>query len=127
MCAVGLAWAAITACSTSTGSTTDEMSLREQEKAYPSKFITITGAYDADAVGQSEIRGALTNKAHDATYGNIVLRLDFYDENKNFVSTQTVTIDKELTPGETENFEVKFTSPETSKTANWTVVGATVQ
>lgn len=117
-----------TACGSSESAGGDEkLSLEEQEKRNPAKFLTITATYDNDDLGDSNISGTISNSATLTGYKNPVLKVDFFDASNSVIGTQNVTINDYIPSGQTREFKVGFNDPDGTKNVNWTVVSATAE
>ena len=82
--------------------------------------IQITAQVDLDRIGNSELNGSITNGSDDE-YQNVQVKVDFYDDMNNHISSQMFTINEDLDPGETENFDLTFRAPDKARSAKWSV------
>ena len=86
--------------------------------------ITVQAQFDHDEMGDSELKGTLFNTSDEATYDDVVLNVDFYDDQNTLIHTQYFTVDEDVAEGEDEDFRIKIEAPEGTESASWTVWSA---
>lgn len=86
-------------------------SLEEKEKKNPIRFLAISGKDKHNLIGQTVIKGTITNKARIATYKDVEIELSFFSKTGVLLEKEKETIFEELAPGETTDFKTKYFAP----------------
>ncbi len=73
--------------------------LLSKEQKDPTAFISISGNNKKNIVGQTVVRGSLTNKASIAVFKDVDIKLSFYSKTKALLETDKETIFDILEPG----------------------------
>jgi hypothetical protein len=100
--------------------------LLSKEQKDPTAFIFISGNNKKNIVGQTVVRGTLTNKASIAVFKDVDIELSFYSKTKALLETDKETIFQILDPGETKDFKTKYFAPKGTDSVGLQVVGAKV-
>jgi hypothetical protein len=101
-------------------------SLLLKEEKNPAAFIIVKGNSRKNIVGQTVVRGSLTNKASVATYKDVNLQLSFYSKTKALLETDKETIYQILNPGESNDFKTKYFAPKGTDSVGLKVLSAKV-
>jgi hypothetical protein len=83
-----------------------KMTLEEQERNSPLKFVDIDFKYRKNVWNTFVIQGTITNNATIATYKNPVIRFSFYSKTGRHLGNQDKIWDEYLAPG--QSLEVEF-------------------
>ncbi len=85
--------------------------LEETEKKNPSRFLVVSGHDKRNLIGQTVIKGTLTNNAKVCTYKDINVELYFYSKTGALLEKDYETVFETLAPGESKNFKTKYFAP----------------
>lgn len=100
--------------------------LLSKEQKDPTTFISISGHNKKNIVGQTVVRGTLTNKASIAVFKDVDIKLSFYSKTKALLETDKETIFEILEPGESKDFKTKYFAPKGTDSVGLQVLGAKV-
>ena len=84
-----------------------KLTLEEQEKADPSEFVTATGGYRKNLIGEWVLIGKINNKATVATYKDAVLKITYYSKTKTALGSEEKTISEFFKPNSSQDFKIK--------------------
>ena len=98
--------------------------LLEKEQKNPANFLTVVGQNKKNLLGQTVIKGKLTNHATIAVFKDVDLKLFFYSKTKALLETNTETIFEQVQPGQTKDFKTKYFAPKGTDSVGIQVVGA---
>lgn len=85
--------------------------LLEKELKNPAKFLSVTGQDKKNLLGQTVIKGKLSNHATIAVFKDVEVKLSFYSKTRALLETETETIFEQVQPGQTKNFKTKYFAP----------------
>jgi hypothetical protein len=100
--------------------------LLSKEQKDPTAFISISGHNKKNIVGQTVVRGTLTNKASIAVFKDVDIKLSFYSKTKALLETDKETIFEILEPGESKDFKTKYFAPKGTDSVGLQVLSAKV-
>ncbi len=101
-------------------------SLQKKEEKNPQNFLFAEGHNKRNLVGQTVIKGLLTNKASVAVFKDVDLNLSFYSKTHALLEQDKETIFEVLGPGESKNFKTKYFAPKGTDSVAIEVLGAKV-
>ena len=101
-------------------------SLQEKEEKSPQSFLFVDGHNKRNLLGQTVIKGSITNKASVAVFKDVDLNLSFYTKTHALLEQDKETIFELLHPGETKDFKTKYFAPKGSDSVALAVLGAKV-
>ncbi|HXS56207.1 MAG TPA: hypothetical protein VN726_08780 [Hanamia sp.] len=104
---------------------TKETLLKKEQKS-PSDFLLVTGKDRRNILGQTVVKGILTNKATVAVFKDVDLKLSFYSKTRALLETDKETIFEILQPGESKNFKTKYFAPKGTDSVALQILGAKV-
>lgn len=108
-----------------------EADLKEQLKAkesqHPTEFLAGEISFHDNLIGQSVIRGHVTNSATAATFKDIELTITYISKTGAPISNEIFTVYEVLKPGQSTSFKFKTRSPKGTKDAEMVVSGAKVE
>lgn len=104
---------------------TKEQLLKKEQKD-PAVFLVVSGTNKKNIVGQTVIKGTISNKASVATFKDVDLKLSFYSKTKTLLETDKETIFEILGPGESRDFKTKYFAPKGTDSVALEVLGAKV-
>ena len=101
--------------------------LEQTEKKNPARFIMVSGHDKHNILGQTVIKGTLTNTAKVASYKDVEVELAFYSKTGALLEKDSETIFETLKPGTSENFKTKYFAPKGTDSVALKVTGAKVE
>ena len=99
-------------------------SLADTEKKNPSLFLTVSGHDKRNLIGQTVVKGTLTNTAKVSNFKDVDLELSFYSKTGTLLEKDHETIYETLAPGSSTNFKTKYFAPKGTDSVGLKVVGA---
>lgn len=100
--------------------------LGDKEKKDPQNFLTVSGHDKRNLLGQTVVKGTVTNKATVATYKDIDVKLEFYSKTNTLLETDHETVYEVLAPGQSKNFKTKYFAPKGTDSVALSVISAKV-
>jgi hypothetical protein len=85
--------------------------LGETEKKNPARFLVVSGHDKRNLIGQTVIKGTLTNNAKVCTYKDVNVELAFYSKTGALLEKDNETVFESLAPGDSKNFKTKYFAP----------------
>jgi len=101
-------------------------SLKAKEEKNPENFLFVNGHDKRNLLGQTVIKGSLTNKASLAVFKDVNINLSFYSKTHALLETDKETVFEVLRPGESKYFKTKYFAPKGTDSVALTVLGAKV-
>lgn len=101
-------------------------SLAEKETKNPQNFLTVAGHDRHNLLGQTVVKGIITNKATVAAYKDVDVKLDFYSKTGTLLETDKETVYEIISPGQSKNFKTKYFAPKGTDSVALTVTAAKV-
>ncbi|MEO7962006.1 MAG: hypothetical protein ABIR19_10695 [Ginsengibacter sp.] len=103
---------------------TTKKQLLEKEEKNPVLFLKVRSQAKKNLVGQTVIKGMLTNTASVAAYKDVEVKLYFYSKTKALLESDKETIFEILHPGISRNFKTKYFAPKGTDSVFMEVLGA---
>lgn len=100
-----------------------EILLKEEQKN-PAAFLDVSFDDKKNLLGQTVVRGSISNKAKFAAYKDIMIGLSFFSKTGTLLETEKETIYLDLLPGETRSFKTKYFTPRGTDSLKIIVIGA---
>ncbi|MDQ6756671.1 MAG: FxLYD domain-containing protein [Bacteroidota bacterium] len=100
--------------------------LKSKERKTPENFIIVSGHDRRNILGQTVVKGTITNKASVATYKDVDVKLDFYSKTGTLLETDKETVYEIIAPGQSKNFKTKYFAPKGTDSVVLFVTGAKV-
>lgn len=100
--------------------------LLKKEQKDPQNFLMVNGRDKRNILGQTVVKGSITNKATVAVFKDVDLKLSFYSKTRALLETDKETIFELLHPGESKNFKTKYFAPKGTDSVALEVLGAKV-
>lgn len=101
-------------------------SLLQKEQKNPKMFLTATANDKKNLIGQTVVKGKMSNNATIAVYKDVEIKLEFYSKTKTLLESENETIFLELKPGQTESFKTKYFAPKGTDSVAVSVINAKV-
>ena len=103
---------------------TTKEDLLSKEKKKPESFITVSGHNRRNLIGQTVVKGMVTNRATVAIYKDVDVKMEFYSKTGTLLETDHEVVFEILTPGQSKNFKTKYFAPKGTDSVALQVVGA---
>ncbi len=85
--------------------------LEQTEQKNPTRFLTVAGDKKKNLLGQTVVRGQITNKAKIVTYKDVDIKLSFYSKTGALLEEDHETIYENIAPGNSVKFKSKYFTP----------------
>ena len=85
--------------------------LADKEKKNPASFLTVSNRDRKNIIGQTVVKGAITNHATVCWYKDVELHLSFYSKTAVKLDEGIETVYEEIAPGQTVKFKTKYFAP----------------
>lgn len=85
--------------------------LAEKEKNNPKRFLMVSNTDRKNLIGQTVVKGSISNKATVCWYKDVELRLSFYSKTGVKLDEGLETIYENIGPGKTIKFKTKYFAP----------------
>ncbi len=101
-----------------------KLSLEELEKQSPLQFLSVTGNDKKNLLGQTVVKGKVSNKAKMVTYKDVDIKLFFYSKTGTLLQEDQEVVYESIAPGATVSFKSKYFSPKGTDSIAMKVVSA---
>ena len=101
-----------------------KLSLEEIEKQTPEKFISVAGSDKKNLLGQTVVKGKITNNAKMATFKDVDVKLFFYSKTGVLLQEDQEMLYETVPPGTTKSFKSKYFAPKGTDSIAMRVVSA---
>ena len=98
--------------------------LLKKELKNPKNFLRVTSDHKRNILGQTVIKGSITNNAAVATYKDVKIKLTFFSKTNALLDTEEETIFEQLFPGDTKRFKTKYFAPKGTDSVALAVISA---
>jgi hypothetical protein len=105
---------------------TSKMTISEIESKNPKKFLKIEGKNKHNLIGQTVVKGKISNTATIVDYKDVTIKISFFSKTGTLLEEDEETIYNEVKPGETMEFKSKFYAPKGSSDVKLNVINAKV-
>ena len=85
--------------------------LAEKEKNNPKRFLMVSNSDRKNLIGQTVVKGTISNKATVCWYKDVELRLSFYSKTGVKLDEGLETIYENIGPGKSIKFKTKYFAP----------------
>lgn len=100
--------------------------LEETEKTNPTRFLSVSGHDKRNLIGQTVIKGTLTNKAKIASFKDVEIELSFYSKTGALLEKDHEVIYETIEPGGSSDFKSKYFAPRGTDSVALKVTGAKI-
>ena len=105
--------------------TTHKESLQETETKHPLRFLKVTGDDKKNLVGQTVIRGTITNTATIVPYRDVRVKMLCYKDGRQVEEHEDVIPDI-IAPGQSQSFKTRYRLPRGTDSIALSVMSAAV-
>ncbi len=100
--------------------------LASKEKKNPIAFLYVTGNKRKNLIGQTVIKGKISNHASVVSYKDVNVELSFYSKTRTLLEKDNETIYEVINPGQTKSFKTKYFAPKGTDSVGYEIVAAKV-
>lgn len=100
--------------------------LLEKEKRHPENFLLVAGHGKHNLIGQTVVKGIISNKATVAIFKDVDVKLEFYSKTETLLETDHETVYEVISPGQSKSFKTKYFAPKGTDSVALHVVSAKV-
>lgn len=98
--------------------------LEEKEKKNPVAFLSVNSHDKHNLIGQTVIKGSVSNNAKVCTYKDVQLELSFFSKTGTLLLKTNETVYDKIEPGKSANFKSKEFAPKGADSVAIKVIGA---
>lgn len=98
--------------------------LEEKEKKNPVAFLLVNSRDKHNLIGQTVIKGTLSNKAKVCTYKDVELEISYYSQTGTLLLRTNETVYDKIEPGKSAGFKSKEFAPKGSDSVSIKVLRA---
>ena len=98
--------------------------LEATEKKNPTRFLIVEGHDKRNLIGQTVIKGTVTNSARICSYKDIDVELAFYSKTGTLLEKDHEVVYETIAPGDSKDFKTKYFAPKGTDSVALTVLGA---
>ncbi len=98
--------------------------LEEKEKTNPADFLKVSSMDKHNLIGQTVIKGSITNGAKICVYKDVELELRFFSKTGVLLEKDKETIYDVIEPGKSATFKTKYFAPKGTDSVVLKIVGA---
>ncbi len=85
--------------------------LEQTEAKNPVRFLSVEGKSKKNLLGQTVIKGTISNNATVAIYKDVDVELSFYSKTGALLEKDHEVIYETINPGDSKNFKTKYFAP----------------
>ena len=105
--------------------TAQKESLEQKEKKHPLQFLRVEGDDKKNIIGQTVIRGTISNKATVASYKDVRVKMLCYKDGK-MVEEHEDIIEDIIKPNSDKDFKTKYRLPKGTDSIDLSVMSASI-
>ena len=98
--------------------------LEQSERKNPKRFLSVEGSDKKNLIGQTVIKGTITNKATVASFKDVDVELSFYSKTGALLQRDHEVIYETIAPGNTASFKTKYFAPKGTDSVGLKILGA---
>lgn len=99
-------------------------SLEEREKKNPVAFLKVSSRDKHNLIGQTVIKGTVSNNAKICIYKDVELELSFFSKTGVLLEKDNETVYELIEPGKAKDFKTKYFAPKGTDSVAIKIVGA---
>ncbi len=99
--------------------------LADKEKKNPTRFLSVENKDHKNIIGQTVVKGTITNHATVISYKNVLLKVSFYSKTGVKLDEGNETIYEHLKPSKSIKFKTKYFAPKGTDSVAVKVLNAT--
>jgi PBP1b-binding outer membrane lipoprotein LpoB len=98
--------------------------LAAKEKKNPVAFLKVDSKDKHNLLGQTVIKGTVTNNAKVCTYKDVEIELSFFSKTSVLLEKDNETVYETIEPGKSAEFKTKYFAPKGADSIGIRVIGA---
>lgn len=98
--------------------------LAEKEKKNPTAFLSVSSNDKRNLIGQTVVKGSVSNTAKVCTYKDVDLELSFFSKTGTLLVKTNETVYDQIEPGKSVSFKAKEFAPKGTDSVAIKVIGA---
>ena len=98
--------------------------LADKEKKSPAHFLSVKNKDRKNLIGQTVVKGTITNHATIISYKDVMIKLSFFSKTGVKLDEGNETIYEQLKPSETIKFKTKYFAPKGTDSVSVKIIGA---
>ena len=102
----------------------NKLSLEKTEQKSPTSFLFVDGERKRNILGQSIIKGQITNRAKIVTYKDIDVKFSFYSLTGALLEEDHEVLYETIVPGGTKKFKSKYFTPKGTDSVGFKIISA---
>ena len=102
-------------------------SMEQTEKKNPKRFLTVEGHDKRNLLGQTVIKGTISNKATVASYKDVDVELTFFSKTGALLERDHEVIYETIAAGSSTNFKTKYFAPKGTDSVAMKIFAAKVE
>lgn len=102
-------------------------SLGEKEKKNPTAFLKVSSKDKHNLIGQTVIKGTVSNNAKVCVYKDVELELSFFSKTGVLLEKDNETVYEVIEPGKSADFKSKYFAPKGTDSIAIKVTGAKIK
>ena len=88
-----------------------KITIEEVEKKNPERFLSVSGKDKHNLIGQTVVKGTISNKATVVAYKDVVVSISFFSKTGALLEEDEEVIYETVKPGTSINFKSKYFAP----------------
>ena len=101
-----------------------KLTIEQIEQQNPLRFLEVVGKDKHNLIGQTVVKGEITNKATVVTYKDISVSIKFFSKTGAVLEEDEEVIYEEVKPGSNINFKSKFFAPKGTEEVKMKIIKA---
>ena len=105
---------------------TSKMTISEIESKNPKKFLKVEGRDKHNLIGQTVVKGKISNTATVVVYKDVTIKISFFSKTGTLLEEDEETIFENVNPNSSIEFKSKFYAPKGSEDVKLKIISAKV-
>lgn len=101
-----------------------KLTAEQIEKKNPERFLSATGNERRNLLGQTVIKGTITNTAKMVTFRDAEIKLSFYSKTGTLLEENHHVVYEAIAPGESKSFKTKYFAAKGTDSVGMQVISA---
>lgn len=101
-----------------------KVTLQQTEQKSPANFLVIEGEKKKNIIGQTVVRGEITNNAKIVSFKDVEIKLSFFSKTGALLEQDREIIYEKIAPGNSKKFKSKYYTPKGTDSVSFKIVTA---
>ncbi len=101
-----------------------KVTLQQTEQKSPVNFLVIEGEKKKNIIGQTVIRGEITNNAKIVSFKDVEIKLSFFSKTGALLEQDREIVYETIMPGDSKKFKSKYYTPKGTDSVSFKIVTA---